>query len=183
MRYIFKKGILCHLQNVNVNLESTWRTVLKKYSFIISFIYLIIWVSSNLINAIFFIHLYLYLYFELFCYTQKYFDISQINLQIKNTNICNTETLYIEIQIHTFISIVSNRTTFTHFHLSHRSQPFFNWITCINGMVYLHLRRDFVHLDTQDINRCICVYVCVCALYPLDAYIHIYCFEDTFTKH
>ena len=101
----------------------------------------------------------------------------------KNTNICNTKTLYIEIQIHTFISIVSNRTTFTHFHLSHRSQPFFNWITCINGMVYLHLRRDFVHLDTQDINRCICVYVCVCALYPLDAYIHIYCFEDTFTKH
>ena len=96
-------------------------------------------------------------------YTNIFWYISDKSSN-KNTNICNTKTLYIEIQIHTFISIVSNRTTFTHFHLSHRSQPFFNWITCINGMVYLHLIRDFVHLDTQDINRCICVCVCLCSI-------------------
>ena len=95
---------------------------------------------------------------KIFCH------VPQKSLEMKNTNFKHKNTHYIKVQVHTFISIVSNRTNFTQFHLSHRSQPFFNWITCINGMVYLHLRRDFVHFDTQDINRCICVYVCLCSI-------------------
>ena len=59
--------------------------------------------------------------------------------------------------------------TFTQF-ICHTEAPFFNWITFINGKVYLHL---YFVLFTR-------IFTGVCVFYILP---RTYCFENTFTKH